>query len=99
MSPWGRGCLLQGFEWENFGVLNWQSLMGGGRTCRFDCIYVSYILSRQILIGHSFLKPFEKIGDKKLSRGEGGCLPILSRLVRAVSHAFGDVKTSLRSRR
>ena len=72
MGPWGRGCLLQGFEWENFGVLNWQSLMGGGRTCRFDCIYVSYIISRQILIGHSFLKPFEKIGDKKLSRGEGG---------------------------
>ena len=45
--------------------------MGGGRTWRFDCIYVSYILSRQILIGHSFLKPFEKIGDKKLSRREG----------------------------
>ena len=46
--------------------------MGGGRTWRFDCIYIlNIVLGRQILIGHSFLKPFEKIGDKKLSRGEG----------------------------
>ena len=23
--------LLKGFDWENFGVLDWWSLMGGGR--------------------------------------------------------------------
>ena len=22
---------LEGFDWENFGVLDWQSLIGGGR--------------------------------------------------------------------
>ena len=34
--------------------------MGGGRTWRFDCIYILYIvLSRQILIGHSFLSPLD----------------------------------------
>ena len=34
-------------------------------------LYLYIILSRQILAGHSFLKPFERIADKKLSRGGG----------------------------
>ena len=29
---------LLGFDWENFGVLDWRSIIGGGRTWRFDCI-------------------------------------------------------------
>ena len=35
-----RGSLLKGFDWENFGVLDWWPLMRGGHTCRFDFIYI-----------------------------------------------------------
>jgi len=28
---------LKGFDWENFGVLDKWSIMGGGRTWKFDC--------------------------------------------------------------
>jgi len=42
--PWsltGGGCLPEvptaGFDWENFGVLEWWSLMLGACTWKFDC--------------------------------------------------------------
>ena len=33
---------MEGFDWENFGILYWFSLMRGGYRWRFDCIMTNF---------------------------------------------------------
>ena len=35
-----------GFDWENFGFFDGRSLMGGGRTWRFDCSWRENLLQQ-----------------------------------------------------
>ena len=45
----GRGrlyerLLLSSFDWESVGVLDKWSITTGGRTWRFDCIHLDFVL-------------------------------------------------------